>query len=151
MVFIFQETLMQPEQKKSRLPKVAMRETVVIDLNKLNALLKGGESGYTSNDLAAKQTSIKKLTREKVPELALFCVQQFINDWSSGNGTKSIMDGTEYKGFAKNIGKANYNVDLNDLRKALVAEFQKYFPSEKLQCQMYVNEKVIPYLNSLQP
>ena len=158
MVFLFQQfktdAAVITREKVSVLNgvKIEKKETLVIDFNKLNEKLKGGESGYFSNDLAAKATSMKKLMGGKgVSEIALYCVQQFVGEWASGRSVNGIVGGAERTGFAKNIGKANYNVNLNDLKTALVAEFQSYFPKEKSLCKQYIEEKVIPYLRTFSP
>lgn len=155
MVFLFQQAKMDSANiaKKSPQPiTYVKKETLVIDLFKLNSKLPGSESPYFSNDLAAKQTSMKKIIGENgVSSIALACAQHFIGEWSSGRSVTGIVSNEEYKGFAKNIGNANYNVDLNDLKKAMVAEFQSYFPGEKSMCKQYVEERVVPYLRALSP
>ena len=158
MVFLFQTAKMGSRAaiaEKAELPKsdvrIVKRAIAVIDLNKLNAKLPGGESGYYDNNLAAKGKSLKRLMEQPVSELALFCVQQCISDWSAKREMKSVMGDATYSGFAKSVGKANYNIDTNDLSKALVAEFKLYFPKEKELCEKYVEQKVIPYLKNLAP
>ena len=125
-------------KKQFDLEQIPSKKPIVISLDKLPTR---GDSGYFANDLAARNTTLKNIINQE--------------DASKKKGTTDVSDIAKYciqyhvgSVLGENVGGANYKVDLNLLRAAVVKDLESYFPKEKGLCGKYFDENIMPYILS---